>query len=51
MDIPVYGGVKISEDKHQQQVRDAKFRYGMTSKMYDKDGNVIPEDDDRNPRF
>ena len=66
MEIPVYAGVKISEDeidalslppkyatyqaikilriKHQQQLRDAKFRYGMLDKVYDQDGNVIPEE-------
>ena len=66
MDIPLYGGVKISEDerdalslppkfakyqaikilrfKHQQQLRDAKFRYGMMDKIYDQQGQVIPEE-------
>ena len=35
--------IKVLRFKHQQQLRYAKFRYGMMDKIYDQQGKVIPE--------
>ena len=39
-----YETIKILRFKHQQQLRVAKFRYGMMGKIYDQQGQVIAEE-------